>query len=443
MENLYRAWTIEQDRILWDNRNRQSTIQLASMLGRGLRGVELRLGKLNDVNSSAYQRLFAQSANHKKRTGDGEGEDEQQKFESSTKQKLVPASEVLRRIQWDKTLSASDFSVMHYDRVADAVFETPVNAPNHSIAGKATSFIEALPEHRIVGIKYRERVVWDREQRMDLVFGSEGIEQVVREYDAWKQQRDETNEVDRQRQADVSRRIQLILGVERYATLTELSTELPAKLREDPTRSMKIETERYVEDAQALFRQARDAPMETALPDDIQNTNDIEALEALSELVALLPDKAWRETILREISIQIQLAEGKANIVPLHRELPDLNERDLTETFVRGSGPGGQKINKTSNKVVLVHEPTQLRVEVQDTRSLPQNRKIARKRLREKLDQYYNGSQSKAGIAAKKIANKKAKTKARNRSRHRQRQEAKEQSGASDSHPASESDDDY
>jgi protein subunit release factor B len=35
---------------------------------------------------------------------------------------------------------------------------------------------------------------------------------------------------------------------------------------------------------------------------------------------------------------------------------PELSEDDLTETFVRGSGPGGQKVNKTSNRVVLVHE---------------------------------------------------------------------------------------
>ena len=61
----------------------------------------------------------------------------------------------------------------------------------------------------------------------------------------------------------------------------------------------------------------------------------------------------------------------------------ELNESDLEERFVRGSGPGGQKINKTSNRVVLVHVPTGLRVECQDQRSLSANRKIARNKLRQ------------------------------------------------------------
>ena len=72
-----------------------------------------------------------------------------------------------------------------------------------------------------------------------------------------------------------------------------------------------------------------------------------------------------------------------------------------------------QKVNKTSNRVVLLHKPTQLRIECQDTRSLQQNRKIARKRLQVKLDEYYNGQQSRTQIAAQKAADKKAKAKAK------------------------------
>ncbi|KAL4076967.1 hypothetical protein V8B97DRAFT_1359052 [Scleroderma yunnanense] len=40
------------------------------------------------------------------------------------------------------------------------------------------------------------------------------------------------------------------------------------------------------------------------------------------------------------------------------REVPELREEDLGETFVRGSGPGGQSINKTKNNVQLLHKPT-------------------------------------------------------------------------------------
>ncbi|EAU88237.1 hypothetical protein CC1G_03909 [Coprinopsis cinerea okayama7 len=77
------------------------------------------------------------------------------------------------------------------------------------------------------------------------------------------------------------------------------------------------------------------------------------------------------------------------------RIVPELKEEDLEESFVRGSGPGGQSINKTENNVQLLHKPTGIRVSCQETRSLSQNRKIARKRLLEKLDKLANPGLSK------------------------------------------------
>jgi len=41
-----------------------------------------------------------------------------------------------------------------------------------------------------------------------------------------------------------------------------------------------------------------------------------------------------------------------------------LNEEDIEEKFVRGSGPGGQKVNKTSNCVELKHKTTGIVVQV-------------------------------------------------------------------------------
>ncbi|KAI0290511.1 RF-1 domain-containing protein [Russula brevipes] len=77
------------------------------------------------------------------------------------------------------------------------------------------------------------------------------------------------------------------------------------------------------------------------------------------------------------------------------RDIPVLNENDLEESFVRGSGPGGQSINKTQNNVQLLHKPTGIRVSCQETRSLEQNRKIARRILRDKLDDINNPGLSK------------------------------------------------
>ncbi|KAL1412201.1 hypothetical protein Q8F55_003212 [Vanrija albida] len=67
-------------------------------------------------------------------------------------------------------------------------------------------------------------------------------------------------------------------------------------------------------------------------------------------------------------------------------EVPDLLESELEEKFVRGRGPGGQAINKTNSSVCLTHLPTGLRVQAQPTRSREENRAVARKILKERLD---------------------------------------------------------
>jgi hypothetical protein len=46
-----------------------------------------------------------------------------------------------------------------------------------------------------------------------------------------------------------------------------------------------------------------------------------------------------------------------------------LDASHLTETFIRGSGPGGQAINKLSTCVQIKHAPTGLVIRCQETRS--------------------------------------------------------------------------
>jgi peptide chain release factor len=431
MENIYQEWTLNQDKILWEHRF-ESTVSLAVRLGRGLRGIEQRLAKLRTIESPAYNRLFA-GKNPKAISLDDADE-------INTKKKLPPSSEVLRRIQWDEALVSSDFSVVHYDRVDDTLVETPVDAPNRSISGKATKFIDALPEHRIVAIKYKERTIWDRATRMDCFFSGEGITEIIRTYNDWKKEKEENEENDRQRREYVSRRMQLVLGPERFTEHEALWTKLEARIAKDAKLSIKIESEKYVKSSLDLFKQIWSDPDISLMPQWIP-ASDIESLELISEFVVLYPDSNLRNSILNEISICMLKAEGKFKDPSARgRTLPELNEKELTETFTRGTGPGGQKINKTSIRVCLVHDPTQLRVECQDTRSLQQNRKIARKRLRQKLDEYLNGSQSKANVEAQRASMKKSRAKARSRARVRERQN----SGNADSENSSgDSDDDW
>jgi peptide chain release factor len=54
---------------------------------------------------------------------------------------------------------------------------------------------------------------------------------------------------------------------------------------------------------------------------------------------------------------------------------------DLEEIFARSGGPGGQHVNKVATAVTLRHRPSGISVTVQDSRSQAQNRRLARERL--------------------------------------------------------------
>lgn len=59
---------------------------------------------------------------------------------------------------------------------------------------------------------------------------------------------------------------------------------------------------------------------------------------------------------------------------------------DVEERFIRGSGPGGQKINKTSSTVWLRHRPTGIEVRCQAERSQAANRERAWTEMCERLE---------------------------------------------------------
>jgi protein subunit release factor B len=90
-------------------------------------------------------------------------------------------------------------------------------------------------------------------------------------------------------------------------------------------------------------------------------------------------------------------------------------EQDLEEKFVRSSGPGGQRVNKTSSCVYLKHLPTGLEVKMQRDRSQTLNRYYARRRLCELIERQKFGSKSPAAIKAEKIRKQKQRRKRRSK----------------------------
>lgn len=89
-----------------------------------------------------------------------------------------------------------------------------------------------------------------------------------------------------------------------------------------------------------------------------------------------------------------------------------VREADFEESFARSSGPGGQHVNKVSTAVTLRHAPSGLAVTVQDSRSQAANRRLARERLLDALEQQQR---------ARKLAAKNAREKARRQNSPRPR----------------------
>ena len=97
----------------------------------------------------------------------------------------------------------------------------------------------------------------------------------------------------------------------------------------------------------------------------------------------------------------------------------ELCEEDIQESFIHSSGPGGQRVNKTSSCVYLKHLPTDLEVKMQQDRSQALNRYYARKRLCELLEQKKLGSKSPAALKAEKIRKQKQRRTRRSRKKLR------------------------
>src|SRR2546422_11767473 len=68
-----------------------------------------------------------------------------------------------------------------------------------------------------------------------------------------------------------------------------------------------------------------------------------------------------------------------------------VRQSDIEESCVRSGGAGGQKVNKSSSCVMLLHRPTGLRVKCQTTRHQALNRFLARRLLLDKIERLKKG----------------------------------------------------
>lgn len=108
---------------------------------------------------------------------------------------------------------------------------------------------------------------------------------------------------------------------------------------------------------------------------------------------------------------------------------PKLPEEETFKRYLKGSGPGGQKINKTSSAVQLTHLPTGIVVKSQATRSRTQNESIARRILAEKVEVLEKGSESRVEKKREKVSKKRRSAEKKRRRKYRKLEEEKGENG--------------
>jgi len=87
---------------------------------------------------------------------------------------------------------------------------------------------------------------------------------------------------------------------------------------------------------------------------------------------------------------RIHTSAATVAVLPEPEEVDiQINPDDVVEQVCRSSGPGGQKVNKTSSAIRLEHIPTGITVRMQEEKSQHKNRAKAWRILRSRLYEFY------------------------------------------------------
>lgn len=98
-------------------------------------------------------------------------------------------------------------------------------------------------------------------------------------------------------------------------------------------------------------------------------------------------------------------------------------KENVLKKQVRSSGPGGQHVNKTESAVMLRDLKTNITVKVSNSRDSIINKGIAQKRLVDKLDSFYNGSESKIAKKIERAKKQKDRSRRRSETKHQKKEE--------------------
>jgi hypothetical protein len=109
--------------------------------------------------------------------------------------------------------------------------------------------------------------------------------------------------------------------------------------------------------------------------DATENKNKNEAEESIKKVIDSFPEEeGFVGKYLDCVNSVLALAE-----------MPLLKNEELEFKTAKSSGPGGQHVNKRETKVILIHKPTNIKVEYSETRNQERNKEKAHKLLEKRI----------------------------------------------------------
>ena len=111
------------------------------------------------------------------------------------------------------------------------------------------------------------------------------------------------------------------------------------------------------------------------------------------------------------------VSEDKNRWLKERMEALEIYEKDIEEKFIRASGSGGQKVNKTSTCVHLRHIPTGIEIKWMRERNQSLNRFLARRELVRRIERM-SGQLTLEEIKTEKVKRQKLKRRKRARQKY-------------------------
>ena len=144
---------------------------------------ENNIQKLNDNSSTqrtSHPVPSQQQQQQQSKTSSNESTDNTQ----SKKLPMKTADDVISRIEWDERLDKRFFRVGYIDRFLGlqekSFLDFDFQVDLSTISDRHSNIL-AIPKHRIQYFKYNNEIIWDKDTRTDLMFGSTGNQQTINE----------------------------------------------------------------------------------------------------------------------------------------------------------------------------------------------------------------------------------------------------------------------